>query len=188
MKKRRKITAAVLTVFLMLSAFMMTSCKEATERQSLEQIKDAGVLTVYTNAEFPPFEYMSDNTPVGVDMQIAQAIADEIGVKLEIKNVKFDTILSSVNSGKGSMGIAGISVTEERAQEVDFSINYATSKQYIILPQDSEVTKIEDLAGMAYPAVPDSDMDRPPRQLQDASNLGDEAQVLDGGQDPDASG
>ena len=56
MKKRRKITAAVLTVFLMLSAFMMTSCKEATERQSLEQIKDAGVLTVYTNAEFPPFE------------------------------------------------------------------------------------------------------------------------------------
>ena len=149
MKKRRKITAAVLTVFLMLSAFMMTSCKEATERQSLEQIKDAGVLTVYTNAEFPPFEYMSNNTPVGVDMQIAQAIADEIGVKLEIKNVKFDTILSSVNSGKGSMGIAGISVTEERAQEVDFSINYATSKQYIILPQDSEVTKIEDLAGMA---------------------------------------
>lgn len=149
MKKRRKITAAILTVFLMLSVFMMTSCQEAAEKQSLEQIKDAGVLTVYTNAEFPPFEYMSDNTPVGVDMQIAQAIADEIGVKLEIKNVKFDTILSSVNSGKGSMGIAGISVTEERAQEVDFSINYATSKQYIILPQDSEVTKIEDLAGMA---------------------------------------
>ena len=136
MKKRRKITAAVLAVFLMLSVFMMTSCQEAAEKQSLEQIKDAGVLTVYTNAEFPPFEYMSDNTPVGVDMQIAQAIADEIGVKLEIKNVKFDTILSSVNSGKGSMGIAGISVTEERAQ-------------YIILPQDSEVTKIEDLAGMS---------------------------------------
>ncbi|HBV53383.1 MAG TPA: amino acid ABC transporter substrate-binding protein, partial [Clostridiales bacterium] len=58
MKKRRKITAAVLAVFLMLSVFMMTSCQEAAEKQSLEQIKDAGVLTVYTNAEFPPFEYM----------------------------------------------------------------------------------------------------------------------------------
>lgn len=148
MKKSKKILSAVVAIFVMSSALFMTSCKKASEKQSIEQIKEAGVITVYTNAEFPPFEYMSDNKPVGVDMQIAQAIADEIGVKLEIKNVKFDTILSSVNSGKGSMGIAGISVTDERKQEVDFSIDYATSKQYIILQKDSEVAKIEDLAGM----------------------------------------
>ena len=148
MKKSKKILSAAVAILVMSSALFMTSCKKASEKQSIEQIKEAGVITVYTNAEFPPFEYMSDNKPVGVDMQIAQAIADEIGVKLEIKNVKFDTILSSVNSGKGSMGIAGISVTDERKQEVDFSIDYATSKQYIILQKDSEVAKIEDLAGM----------------------------------------
>jgi len=147
MKKSKKMIAAAIAVFVMTAAFMMTSCKKAAEKQSIEQIKEAGVITVYTNAEFPPFEYMSDNTPVGVDMQIAQAIADEIGVRLEIKNVKFDTILSSVNSGKGSMGIAGISVTDERKQEVDFSVDYATSKQYVIVPKDSEIAKIEDLAG-----------------------------------------
>ena len=98
MKKSKKILSAAVAILVMSSALFMTSCKKASEKQSIEQIKEAGVITVYTNAEFPPFEYMSDNKPVGVDMQIAQAIADEIGVKLEIKNVKFDTILSSVNS------------------------------------------------------------------------------------------
>ena len=83
-----------------MSIFALTSCK-----------KEEDVLTVYTNAEFPPFEYLADNKPVGVDMQIAQAIADELGVKLVIKNVKFDTILTSISSGKGDLGIAGITVT-----------------------------------------------------------------------------
>ncbi len=148
MKKSKKFISTLVALVVLSSACLLTSCKKASEKQSIDQIKEAGVITVYTNAEFPPFEYMSENKPDGVDMQIAQAIADEIGVKLEIKNVKFDTILSSVTSGKGSMGIAGITVTDERKQEVDFSVEYATSTQYIILPKDSEVAKIEDLAGM----------------------------------------
>lgn len=149
MKKSKKVISLVLAIMLLATACMFTSCKKATEKQSIDNIKDDGVLTVYTNAAFPPFEYISeDNKPVGVDMQIAEEIAKELGVKLEIKNVNFDTILASVNSGKGSMGIAGISVTPERAEEVDFSINYATSTQYIVMKNDAKIEKIEDLAGL----------------------------------------
>lgn len=103
---------------------------------------------MYTNAEFPPFEYMDGTEVKGVDVDIAQAIADKLGVKLEIHNVKFDTIIGSIQSGKGSIGAAGITVTEERKESVDFSIEYTTSKQYIIVAADSTVAKIEDLAGM----------------------------------------
>ncbi len=149
MKKSKKVISLVLAIMLLATACMFTSCKKATEKQSIDNIKDDGVLTVYTNAAFPPFEYISEeNKPVGVDMQIAEEIAKELGVKLEIKNVNFDTILASVNSGKGSMGIAGISVTPERAEEVDFSINYATSTQYIVMKNDAKIEKIEDLAGL----------------------------------------
>lgn len=146
MKMKKFIIAAGATV-MAVSMLFMTSCKSAAEKQSVEQIKKNGVLTVYTNAEFPPFEYMADNKEVGVDMQIAQAIADELGVKLEIKNVKFDTILSSISSGKGSIGLAGISVTDERSKEVDFSTDYALSKQYIIMKNDAQISTIEDLKG-----------------------------------------
>ena len=148
MKLMKKWITAAAAVVLMGAMLLLSSCTNAADKQSVEQIKKNGVLTVYTNAMFPPFEYLSNNEPVGVDMQIAKAVADELGVKLEIKNVNFDTILGSISSGKGSMALAGISVTDERKQEVDFSVNYATSVQYIILPKDSTVATVEDLKGM----------------------------------------
>lgn len=135
--KFKKIISVLLVLAVVMSAFALTSCK-----------KEEDVLTVYTNAEFPPFEYLADNKPVGVDMQIAQAIADELGMKLEIKNVKFDTILTSISSGKGDLGIAGITVTDERKESVNFSVNYATSTQYIVMKNDAKIEKIEDLAGL----------------------------------------
>ena len=143
--KSRKIISVLLAVTLMLSAFVLTSCKEenAGDKEGTKK-----VLTVYTNAEFPPFEYLADNKPVGVDMQIAQAIADELGMELSIQNVKFDTILTSISSGKGDLGIAGITVTPERAESVDFSNNYATSTQYILYKDGANITTIEDLAGL----------------------------------------
>ena len=134
--KFKKIISVLLVLAVVMSAFALTSCKKED------------VLTVYTNAEFPPFEYLADNKPVGVDMQIAQAIADELGMKLEIKNVKFDTILTSISSGKGDLGIAGITVTDERKESVNFSVNYATSTQYIVMKNDAKIEKIEDLAGL----------------------------------------
>lgn len=143
--KSRKIISVLLAVTLMLSAFVLTSCKEEKTGDNNNSKK---VLTVYTNAEFPPFEYLANNKPVGVDMQIAQAIADELGMDLQIQNVKFDTILTSISSGKGDLGIAGITVTPERAESVDFSNNYATSTQYILYKDGANITTIEDLAGL----------------------------------------
>ena len=132
----------------MISAFALTSCKVKDSSENSNKDSAKKVLTVYTNAEFPPFEYLADNKPVGVDMQIAQAIADELGMELSIQNVKFDTILTSISSGKGDLGIAGITVTPERAESVDFSNNYATSTQYILYKDGASITTIEDLAGL----------------------------------------
>ena len=143
----KKIGALLLAGMMLASVLLFSGCQSATDKQSVDAIKKAGVITMYTNAEFPPFEYMKGSDVVGVDVDIAKAIADSLGVKLEIKNVKFDTIIASIQSGKGSFGAAGMSVTEEREEQVDFSVKYITSKQYIILKEDSTVTKIEDLAG-----------------------------------------
>ncbi len=132
---------------LILSVCMLASCGTAADKQSVDAIKKNGKLVVYTNAEFAPFEYLADEKVVGVDMDISKAIADELGVELVIENVKFDTIISSVQSGKASMGAAGITVTDERKESVDFSISYTTSTQYVILPKDAEFNNINDLAG-----------------------------------------
>ena len=137
-----------LLMVLSLSLIALTGCGNAADKQSVEKIKERGEIVVYTNAEFPPFEYLADGKPVGVDMDIAQAIADELGVELKIENVKFDTIISSVQSGKASMGAAGITVNEEREESVDFSVSYTTSTQYVILPTETEYKDISSLKGM----------------------------------------
>lgn len=142
----KKIIALLLT--LVLSVALLAGCGSAADKQSLESIKEKGELIVYTNAEFPPFEYLADGKPAGVDMDIAKAIADEIGVELKVENVKFDTIISSVQSGKAAMGAAGITVTDERKESVDFSISYTTSTQYVILPTDVAYENITSLKGM----------------------------------------
>lgn len=142
----KKIIALLLT--LVLSAMVLASCGTAADKQSLDAIKKNGELIVYTNAEFPPFEYLANGQPAGVDMDIAKAIADEIGVELKVENVKFDTIISSVQSGKAAMGAAGITVTDERKESVDFSVSYTTSTQYVILPADAEYANITSLKGM----------------------------------------
>lgn len=146
----KKINKFLLIMLSALMVFALASCgSTASDLQSVEAIKKAGKLVVYTNAEFPPFEYLAGGVPAGVDVDICQAIADELGVELDVQNVKFDTIISSVEGGKASLGAAGITVTDERKESVDFSVSYTTSKQYIILPADSTVAKIEDLAGVA---------------------------------------
>ncbi len=142
----KKIIALLLTI--VLCTAVLASCGSAADKQSLESIKEKGELVVYTNAEFPPFEYLANGEPTGVDMDIAKAIADEIGVELKVENVKFDTIISSVQSGKAAMGAAGITVTDERKESVDFSVSYTTSTQYVILPADAEYANITSLKGM----------------------------------------
>ncbi len=142
----KKIISVLLLVCM--TVCLATGCGSAVDRQNVDAIKESGELVIFTNAAFPPFEYRADGKPAGVDMDIAAAIAEELGVELVIQDVKFDTIITSVQSGKGALGIAGITVTDERKESVDFSITYATSVQYVIVPADAQVNTIEDLAGM----------------------------------------
>ena len=99
-----------------------------------------------TEAGFAPYEYYSDGKIVGVDVDIAREIAKEMGKKLVVKDVAFDSIITEVKIGKSDIGAAGISYTEERAKQVDFSVDYANSKQVVVVKYGSNINSIDDLS------------------------------------------
>jgi len=92
-----------------------------------------GKLVMATNAAFKPYEYYEDNKIVGIDAEMAQAVADKLGMELEILDMDFDAIINAVQSGKANIGVAGMTVNEERLQSIDFSDTYAKAKQVIIV-------------------------------------------------------
>lgn len=92
-----------------------------------------GKLVMATNAAFEPYEYYKDGKIVGLDADMAQAIADKLGMELEIVDMDFDAIINAVQSGKADVGVAGMTVTEERLQSIDFTDTYAKAKQVIIV-------------------------------------------------------
>lgn len=101
-----------------------------------------------TNAEFPPYEYMESNEVVGIDVDIAQAICDKLDMELVIDNIAFDSIIPAVQSGKADVGVAGMTVTEDRLQSIDFTDTYTTATQVIIVnAEGSSVASVDDLAG-----------------------------------------
>lgn len=116
-------------------------------------VKTAGTLVMSTNAEFPPYEYHDSATDTGIgdfagiDVEIAKAIAEKMGCELKIEDIAFDSIVPQVNSGMADMGMAGMTVTEDRKKNVDFSDTYAISRQVIVVKEDSEFVGVEDLAG-----------------------------------------
>jgi ABC-type amino acid transport substrate-binding protein len=102
-------------------------------------------LIMGTNAEFPPYEFYEGDKVVGIDAEIAAAIADKLGMKLVIEDMAFDSIIAAVQSGKVDMGMAGMTVTEDRLQSVNFSDTYATGIQVVIVREDSPITSVDDL-------------------------------------------
>ncbi|MDO4175315.1 MAG: ABC transporter permease subunit [Eubacteriales bacterium] len=105
-------------------------------------------ITVGTNAEFPPFEYMNDNgEPDGFDIAIIKAIGEAEGFDVNITNMEFKSLIASLSTGSLDAVIAGMTVTEERQQSVDFSDSYYTATQCIVVPQDSDITSLADLNG-----------------------------------------
>ena len=103
-------------------------------------------LIMATNAEFPPYEYYENDKIVGIDAEIAQAVCDKMGCTLEIDNMEFGSIVTAVSSGKADFGMAGMTVTDERKQSVDFSSTYATGVQVVIVKNDSKITSVDDLS------------------------------------------
>ena len=108
--------------------------------------KSGGTLTMGTNAEFPPYEYYEGDKIVGIDAEIAAAIADKLGMELKIEDMAFDAIIPAITSGKIDMGMAGMTVTDERKQSVDFSDSYATGVQAVIVAENSAITSVADLS------------------------------------------
>lgn len=119
---------------------------DAAASADFKTVKE-GVLTMATNAYFPPYEYYEGNEITGIDVEIAQAVADKLGLKLEIEDMEFGSIIIAVTQGKADMGLAGMTVDEERLKSVNFSDSYATGIQVVIVKEDSDIASIENLEG-----------------------------------------
>lgn len=107
---------------------------------------DNGTLIMATNAFFKPYEYYENGQVVGIDADLGQAIADKLGMKFEIKDMEFDSIITAVQSGKANIGISGMTVTEDRLKNIDFSTPYTTSKQVIVVRDNNAVKENTNLA------------------------------------------
>ena len=118
-----------------MSILLLTGCK-----------RDDNKLILATEAGFAPYEYYQDGEIVGVDIDIAREIANAMGKELVIKDVSFDFIINEIKSGKSDIGAAGMSITKERLEEVDFSVEYAVSNQVVIVPMDSKITSIDQIS------------------------------------------
>ena len=107
----------------------------------------AETLKMGTNASFPPYEFYDDESGeiVGIDAEVAAAICEKLGYELEIVDMDFDAIIPAVTTGKIDFGMAGMTVTEERMQSVDFTTSYATGIQVVIVKEDSEIVSVDDL-------------------------------------------
>lgn len=103
-------------------------------------------LHMATNAQFPPYEYYEGEKVVGIDAEMAAAIADKLDMKLVIDDMDFDAIITSVQQGKSDMGMAGMTVTEDRLKNINFSKSYAKGIQSVIVPEGSKITSVDDLS------------------------------------------
>ena len=131
----KKIVTLTLALVMMLGALaLFTACD-----------KDENTLVMATNAAFPPYEYKEGNDIVGIDAEIAAAVAKKLGMKLEIVDVEFGSVLTGVSEGKYDMGMAGITVTEDRKKTMDFTETYATGIQVIIVNDGSDITSLDSL-------------------------------------------
>ena len=133
----KKIISLILCVaFIATSALLFTACGG----------KDENTIVVYTEAGFAPYEFIYNNEIIGVDIAIMKAVAEKLGKEVKFVDVAFDTICTSVQNGKADVGAAGITIRADRAEQVDFSIPYSSTEQYVIVPaNDTSITALEDL-------------------------------------------
>lgn len=127
----------------------VASSEAASETETAElSTVEPGKLIMSTNAAFPPYEMTTDSGEFeGIDIETAQAIADKLGLELQIDDMDFDAALLAVQQGKSDMVMAGVTVTDERQNVMDFTDSYATGIQSIIVKEDSDIASVDDLAG-----------------------------------------
>ena len=127
-----------LILVLALCVFVFAACGEK---------KEDNTLTMATNAEFPPYEFHDGDKIVGIDAEIGAAIAEELGMEFEIVDTAFDSIIPAIKAGKYDIGMAGMTVTEERLEEINFSDSYAKGVQVVIVKKGSDIKTVDDLTG-----------------------------------------
>lgn len=156
--KKFKVIALLLALVLALTAFAACKKAETTPTDGNETVADdatdanetaeAGKLVMGTNAAFPPYEFVAeDGSFAGIDVEIATAIAEKLGMTLEIKDMEFDSLIPAVAGGSIDVALAGMTVNDERKESVDFSTSYATGVQVVIVKEDSDIASIENLDG-----------------------------------------
>lgn len=144
--KNKFMKLITITACLLLVLLVFSGC--GNDQQGSNEQKST--LVMGTNAEFPPFEYISDNGIVenfdGIDVAIAKEIADGLGMELKIENMEFDSIIPSLKTGKVDVGIAGMTIKPDRQENVDFTDTYYKATQVMIVREDSEIASASDLA------------------------------------------
>lgn len=133
-----------LLAILLVVAMLFTFAACGADKNNASQSDEVQKLVMATNAAFPPYEYIEGGKVVGIDAEIAEKIAEKLGMELEIKDVDFDTIIAGVQTGKYDIGMAGLTVTDERKEKVNFSTSYAKGIQAVIVAEGSEYTSYED--------------------------------------------
>ena len=185
----------ILVVCSMLASMVLVACQSGTDssQSAVDAIKQKGKLVVATSPDYAPFEFQAlvdgKNQVVGADIDMAQAIADELGVKLEISSMSFDNVLTSLQTGKADLAIAGISATDERKEVFDFSIPYYENKMSFLV-RKTDLDKYKDLSSLASAniaaqkgTVPETMVKEqlPNAQLTSLTNMGEAVNELQAG-------
>lgn len=135
----KKIIALVMALVLTVGIFTLAGCGAKKEEKT--------TLIMATNASFPPYEFKDGDNFAGIDVEIAGLIAEKLGLELVINDVDFGSIIGGVQTGKFDMGMAGMTVTDERKKSVDFTDSYATGIQSVIVKEGSAIKTVDDLKG-----------------------------------------
>lgn len=158
----KKLITILLALTLIVTGALLVSCEKEEVKENNEVVENNnevkedvekapltadGKLTMGTNATFPPYEFYEDGKIVGIDAEIAALIAEKLGLELVIEDMEFNSIITAVVSNGVNMGMAGMTVTEERLESVNFSTSYATGIQSVIVVDGSGIETLDDLAG-----------------------------------------
>ena len=137
---------AVLLAAMMLLAMVACGNDTPDPAPTPDPTPDTKTLYMATEVPFAPYEYYDGDKLVGIDVDVANAIAEKLGMKLEVVDIAFDSIVSGVQAGKYDMGMAGMTVNEERLEKVNFSDSYATGIQVVIVKEGGKVKSLDDMA------------------------------------------
>lgn len=137
----------VVGMLVLVASLALTGCAKKTDL-ALARIQKAGVMTVGNSPDYPPFETIDDQgNTVGFDIDLLQAMAEELGVTVQLKSLSFDTIVTAVQNGQVDIGMSGFSIDAERAAQIDFSDPYLVGGQVVVTTANSGISSIADLSG-----------------------------------------